>query len=431
MTSILLPALASFALQAPLASPQPAGPATTPHSSNAQSSPRYTVVAIPELPGGLFCSCMTPTAISNAGDIAGRYFSPADQNHAFSIVSGTARDLGTFGGDRSSASAINNLGQSVGVAQVSEFVHRAFVESGGVLTQLPNLGGILTDASDINDAGVIVGLASGQNNLTRAAVWGLAGDQPLVLPTFGGELSNALAINEAGVVVGWAWNADRDKRAFSWTADTGLTDLGALAAGTSQATDINNAGQIVGFSSINDGAFPDLRAVIFDAGVATDLGLVPETGAPGGLFGPAFVGTRPNAINNNAQVVGITFPRPDDLVDANSAVIWESGAATLLDTLIDPNLGWTLTDAFDINDSGVIVGTGRLNGEFTGFMLIPNTTCPADLAEPFGSLDFSDVVAFLAAFGAMTPGADLAPPFGVFDFSDVAAFLSAFGAGCP
>jgi hypothetical protein len=55
----------------------------------------------------------------------------------------------------------------------------------------------------------------------------------------------------------------------------------------------------------------------------------------------------------------------------------------------------------------------------------------ADLAEPFNVLDFSDVVAFLTAFGAMDPGADLAPPTGVFDFSDVVAFLGAFGSGCP
>jgi len=56
---------------------------------------------------------------------------------------------------------------------------------------------------------------------------------------------------------------------------------------------------------------------------------------------------------------------------------------------------------------------------------------PADLAEPLGTLDFSDVLAFLAAFGSMDPHADLAEPIGVFDFSDVLAFLTAFAAGCP
>ncbi|MFI4896204.1 MAG: GC-type dockerin domain-anchored protein, partial [Phycisphaerales bacterium JB059] len=45
--------------------------------------------------------------------------------------------------------------------------------------------------------------------------------------------------------------------------------------------------------------------------------------------------------------------------------------------------------------------------------------------------DFSDVLAFLAAFSAGDPLVDLAPPLGVFDFSDVISFLSAFGSGCP
>ena len=61
----------------------------------------------------------------------------------------------------------------------------------------------------------------------------------------------------------------------------------------------------------------------------------------------------------------------------------------------------------------------------------PSPCNPADLAPPFGSLDFSDVVAYLTAFSAMDNAADLAPPFGSFDFSDVVAFLAAFGAGCP
>ena len=62
---------------------------------------------------------------------------------------------------------------------------------------------------------------------------------------------------------------------------------------------------------------------------------------------------------------------------------------------------------------------------------VPAGACVADLAEPTGVLDFSDVAAFLAAFGSMAPQADLAEPFGVHDFSDVASFLAAFGAGCP
>ncbi len=57
--------------------------------------------------------------------------------------------------------------------------------------------------------------------------------------------------------------------------------------------------------------------------------------------------------------------------------------------------------------------------------------CVADLAPPAGVLDFSDVIAFLSAFGAQDAAADLAAPTGQFDFSDVVAFLGAFAGGCP
>lgn len=72
-------------------------------------------------------------------------------------------------------------------------------------------------------------------------------------------------------------------------------------------------------------------------------------------------------------------------------------------------------------------------GAYVGAQEIPGGgACNvADLSEPLGTLDFSDVLAFLSAFSAGDPAADLAAPTGVFDFSDVIAFLGAFGAGCP
>ncbi len=55
----------------------------------------------------------------------------------------------------------------------------------------------------------------------------------------------------------------------------------------------------------------------------------------------------------------------------------------------------------------------------------------ADVAEPFGVLDLSDISAFIAAFMNQDPLADLADPQGVFDLADLGAFVSAFVAGCP
>ncbi len=56
---------------------------------------------------------------------------------------------------------------------------------------------------------------------------------------------------------------------------------------------------------------------------------------------------------------------------------------------------------------------------------------PADLAEPYGSLTFADITAFLDAFTDKDPRADLASPPGVYTFADIAAFLDAFVRGCP
>lgn len=55
----------------------------------------------------------------------------------------------------------------------------------------------------------------------------------------------------------------------------------------------------------------------------------------------------------------------------------------------------------------------------------------ADVAEPFGVLDLTDVGDFIGAFTSQQPLADLAAPSGVFDLSDVQTFITAFNSGCP
>lgn len=56
-------------------------------------------------------------------------------------------------------------------------------------------------------------------------------------------------------------------------------------------------------------------------------------------------------------------------------------------------------------------------------------TCGADLAAPFGTLDFFDVSAFVAAFSSQDPAVDF-DGNGMFNFFDVSAFLSQYSAGC-
>ncbi|MEZ6244207.1 MAG: GC-type dockerin domain-anchored protein [Phycisphaerales bacterium] len=96
------------------------------------------------------------------------------------------------------------------------------------------------------------------------------------------------------------------------------------------------------------------------------------------------------------------------------------GAYTLVGTIAQPDAARPTLSAIRTLEPGFWPGVPFLVG------------CnDADLAEPFGQLDFSDVVAFLVAFGAMAPEADLAPPTGQWDFSDVVTFLTLFGGGCP
>ncbi len=72
----------------------------------------------------------------------------------------------------------------------------------------------------------------------------------------------------------------------------------------------------------------------------------------------------------------------------------------------------------------VNVGTNRLPPVSQG-------CSPADLAAPFGTLNFFDLSAYLALFNAGDPAADLAAPFGTLNFFDLSAYLSTFNAGCP
>lgn len=66
---------------------------------------------------------------------------------------------------------------------------------------------------------------------------------------------------------------------------------------------------------------------------------------------------------------------------------------------------------------------------FSGITAID--ACPADLAAPFGVLNFFDISAYIGLFNAQDPAADFAAPFGVFNFFDISAYISAYNAGCP
>ena len=148
-----------------------------------------------------------------------------------------------------------------------------------------------------------------------------------------------------------------DYRAFVWDNGT-ITELGHLVGGTSsKAYDINDSGQVVGYTTWGGGG----GGFLWENGAMTDLGM------------------KPNAMNNVGQIVGFRD---------SSSTLWENGVVYELDDFVDESAdGWSIGDGDDINDLGWIVGFGyNPSGTKQAFLLTP-------IPEP-GTLS-------LLAFGAL------------------------------
>lgn len=145
-------------------------------------------------------------------------------------------------------------------------------------------------------------------------------------------------------------------------------------------------------------------------------------------------------ITNGAEFTGaqgLAFDtRSDDLfvLDTQLDGVYRVDTATGEATPVVTQLGATGTNwgGINISEDGttqrIIISATEADRVYV-FSITPPCS-PADLAGPFGQLNFFDVSAFLSAFNAMDPAADLNGD-GRFDFFDVSGFLSAFSAGCP
>jgi cysteine-rich repeat protein/probable HAF family extracellular repeat protein len=101
-------------------------------------------------------------AINDAGRMAGENDpGPTQVSHAFAWQNGTETDLGTLGGEWSSATGIDSSGTVVGWAHDLGSAERAFLWDGNVMVDLndliaPATGWTLEAAIDINDVGQIL-----------------------------------------------------------------------------------------------------------------------------------------------------------------------------------------------------------------------------------------------------------------------------------
>ncbi len=187
----------------------------------------------------------------------------------------------------------------------------------------------LGKGEDINANGQVVGDSAG-----RGWLWtdGVRTDIGSLDGTSHGWCV-AFAINDLGQIVGESRDALYRLRGFLWE-DGVMTDLGVLSGTTSRAFEINNIGQVVGRSDCDPSGN---HAYLWQGGVMTDLGTLDGSGA-----------SKANDINESGQAVGWAgAPSVPDF----RAVLWEDGVITDLGTL-----GSTKSEAFEITESGIVVG---------------------------------------------------------------------------
>lgn len=311
--------------------------------------------------------------INNAGQIVGWGKTATGGNRAFRTAPNVAVDPTTDlipllnGGTQNFAYSINSTGAVAGDAN-SVVGDRGFRFNSGSLNTISPTNGNWTYASKINESNQIAGSTAVSNFYTHAMLY--SGTQSYDLGTLGGRNSYGYGINSSGVVVGSSElvNNSDQSAAFAWTPTTPngtsgtMVAIGNLGGNYSYAYDINDAGGIVGGSTLaNDIGY---QAFYRPAG-----GAMISLGTLGGSSSEA------RSINSLGQIVGYA----KDASEATRAFLYSNGVMHDLNNLMPDGSGWTLTTARAINDRGQIVGVGRNPlGETRSFVLTPISTWAVD-----------------------------------------------------
>jgi probable HAF family extracellular repeat protein len=308
-------------------------------------------------------------AISANGQVTG-LATLADNrtSHAFRYDGGGMHDLGAVDPivSQSSGAAINSAGQVAGssfvvIGEHFAYPHAMRADPGAGMTDLGTLGGHDSTAYLINEAGMVAGEARVTGESFNHGFVSRAGGAGIVdIGTLGGDESTPYALNARGQLVGASTMAgERSLHAFLYQ-DGAMRDLGTLGGNYSSAQAINDAGEIAGMST--PGADQPGHLFLWREGAMTDLGL------PGNAVGSSAA----TAINAAGQILGTTFA-----AHGPTFFLYSEGKFIDVFTLLDDASGFTLNSAY-LNDAGQIAGTMRneLTGAARSFLLTPVAAVP-------------------------------------------------------
>jgi probable HAF family extracellular repeat protein len=368
--------------------------------------PRYDLELIPLFDGDF---ANTATAINGTGQVAGWSNAPGG-NHAWRWADGELDDLGSMGGPVMRSTAINEAGHVAGYGNDSDLDWVGWVWDGTGVDTIPTLGGDGSRAWGLNDDGLAVGDAQIPGGVWNAIRWD--GATLVNLGTLGGANSQAYDVDNTGRIAGFATNTAIEARAVIWHEGRTIEMEQPAGHSDSVAYGVNEAGVVIG--TVGNGVDVVIPALWIDGAVQ--------------LLPPLPVGDQKSwawKLNASLQAVGWSQPGFAD----TRATTWIDGEVFELNELVDTEIEIELTQAWDVNDDGVIVGFGLMESGPRAFVLRPR---PVGDLDGDGVVGFPDLLIVLGAWGPCPPPPDHCPADidrdGEVGFADLLIVLGKWGA---